>query len=72
VAEVSKTQISNLFAVNKASFEDFNEANKSYFDAVEGKLKAQSEVKIKQIAMEELIGIKWETAEKMRTVYEKK
>jgi outer membrane protein TolC len=72
VAEVSKTQISNLFSVNKASFEDYNQANKSYFDALEGKLKAQSDVKIKIIGLEEMIGVKWDKVEAAKATYDKK
>ena len=71
-AESNKTQISNLFSVNKASFIDFNTANKAYFDALENKVKAESEIKIRRIALEELIGVKWETVEKVKATYEQK
>lgn len=72
VAQSNKSQISSLFSVNKATFEDYNEANKSYFDAMEARLKAQSDIKITQIALEELIGVKWESIEKVRLNYEQK
>lgn len=72
VAQTNKTQISSLFSVNKATFEDYNEANKSYFDAMESRLKAQSDIKITQIALEELIGVKWESIEKVKLNYEQK
>jgi outer membrane protein TolC len=72
VAQTNKTQISSLFSVNKATFEDYNEANKSYFDALESRTKAQSDIRIRQIALEEFIGVKWESVEKMKLNYEPK
>ena len=72
VAQSNKTQISSLFSVNKATFEDYNQANKAYFDALESRLIAQSDIKIRQIALEELIGVKWESVEKVKLNYEQK
>jgi outer membrane protein TolC len=72
VAQSNKTQISSLFSVNKATFEDYNQANKSYFDALESRTKAQSDIRIRQIEMEELLGTKWESVEKMKLNYEPK
>ncbi len=71
-SESNKSQISSLFSVNKASFKDFNEANKAYTDALEARIKAESDIKIRKIAIEELIGVKWETAEKIKTTFEQK
>ena len=54
------------------SFEDYNNANKAYFDAMDGRLKAQSEIKIRQIGIEEMIGVKWESVEKVKATYDQK
>lgn len=69
-AEANKIQISNLFSVNKASFQDFNESNKTFTDALEAKIKAESDIKIRKIAIEELTGVKWETVEKIKLTYD--
>ncbi len=70
--ESNKTQISSLFAINKASFQDYNEANKAYIEALESKIRSESEVKIKRLAIEELIGVKWESVEKVKVTYDQK
>jgi outer membrane protein TolC len=72
VAQTNKTQISSLFSVTKATFEDYNQSNKAYFDALESRTKAQSDIRIRQIDLEEMIGVKWETVEKMKLNYESK
>jgi outer membrane protein TolC len=72
VAQTNKTQISSLFSVTKASFEEYNQANKAFFEATESKIIAQSDIRIKQIALEEMIGVKWESVEKMKINFEKK
>ena len=70
--EANKNQISNLFSVNKASFQDFNEANKAYTDALEAKIKADSDIKIKKIGIEELVGVRWESLEKLKANFDPK
>jgi outer membrane protein TolC len=65
-AQANKSQMENMFAVNKISFSDLTQANKAYFDALEAKVQFDSEVKIRKIAMEELLGIKWEKVEIMK------
>ena len=70
-AEANKTQISNLFSINKAKFEDYNTANKAYFDALEGKVRTEAEIKIKRIALEELLGVRWEQVERVQESYKK-
>ena len=72
VTDGAKTQISNLFALNKAKFEDYSDANQAYFDAMEQKVRAESEVKAARYALEEVIGVKWETVEKVKAAYETK
>jgi hypothetical protein len=69
-AESNKNQIQSLFSVNKVQFEDYNTANKAYYDALENKVKGEAEIKLKRIALEELIGSKWESVEKVKSNYE--
>ena len=69
-AESNKNQIQSLFVVNKVQFEDYNTANKAYYDALESKVRGEAEIKLKRIALEELIGVKWETVEKIKASYE--
>jgi outer membrane protein TolC len=71
-AEANKTQISNLFSINKAKFEDYNTANKAYFDALESKVRGEGEIKLKKIALEELLGCRWERIEPIYDSYQKK
>jgi Outer membrane efflux protein len=71
-AENIKIQISNLFSLNKSNLEDYNQANKNYFDALESKIRAESDIKIKKAGLEELIGYRWEQVEPLRANYEKK
>jgi outer membrane protein TolC len=69
-AETLQTQISSLFSVNKVKLEDYLTANKAYFDALESKARIEGEMLLKKIELEELIGIKWEQAEKMKQNYD--
>ena len=71
-AESNKNQIQSLFSVNKVQFEDYNTANKAYYDALESKVRGEAEIKIKRIAIEELIGTKWESVERVKSTYEDK
>jgi outer membrane protein TolC len=68
-AEANKVQIANLFSVNKVKFEDYNTANKAYFDALENKVRGEGEIKVKKIALEELLGCKWERIEPIQDSY---
>ena len=70
-AEANKVQIANLFSVNKAKFEDYNTANKAYFDALENKVRGEGDIKLKRIAMEEMLGSKWEKIEPIQDSYKK-
>ncbi len=69
-AEANKGQITEFFKANKATFTDFNEANKAYADAKENAVKGESEIKLKKIALEELLGVKWESVERVKANYE--
>ncbi len=69
-AEANKIQIANLFAVNKVKYEDYNSANKTFYDAFEAKIKAETDLKVNRIRMEEMIGVRWESAERVRASFE--
>ena len=71
-ADANRTQISNLFSINKAKFEDYNTANKAYFDALESRVRGEGDIKLKKIALEELLGFKWELLEPIYDSYQKK
>ncbi len=71
-AESNKNQIQSLFSVNKAQFEDYNTANKAYYDALESKVRGEADIKLKRIALEELLGKRWEDVEGVKASYEEK
>lgn len=71
-AESNKNQIQSLFSVNKVQFEDYNTANKAYYDALESKVRGEAEIKLRRIALEELLGVKWESVERVKGSYEDK
>ena len=71
-AESNKNQIQSLFSVNKVQFEDYNTANKAYYDALENKVKGEFDIKIKRISLEEILGTKWENVEKVKATYDEK
>ena len=58
--------ITDLFKADKASFEDYNAASISYNSAVEKRIKASAELNIAQYLIEEMIGISFDEAKKMR------
>ena len=70
-AEANKVQIANLFSINKVKFEDYNTANKAYFDALENKVRGEGDTKLKKIALEEMLGFKWEKVEPIQDSYKK-
>ncbi len=71
-AESNKNQIQSLFSVNKVQFEDYNTANKAYYDALENKVRGEAEIKLRRIGLEELLGVKWESVERVKSSYEDK
>jgi outer membrane protein TolC len=70
VADAARAQINSLFSVNKVKIEEYNEANRAYFDALENKVKGEVDVKIKKVGLEELIGVRWEQVERVKTSYD--
>ena len=54
----------------QAKIDEYNEANKAYFEALEEKVKAESEIKLAKYELEGVLGTRWEAVEKMKTAYE--
>lgn len=71
-AESNKNQIQSLFSVNKVQFEDYNTANKAYYEALENKVRGEADIKLRRIALEEILGVKWESVERIKASYEDK
>jgi outer membrane protein TolC len=69
-ADANKVQMAALFKANKATFTDYNEANKTFADARESTIKGEFDIKLKKIALEELVNVKWETLEKVKATYD--
>lgn len=57
---------SERFKTGEIELEDMTRASESYYRSLENKISASAEIEIAKIELEELIGINWETAEKMR------
>jgi outer membrane protein TolC len=64
VAEGNQKNISELFKANKAKMDDYGSANKAYFEALEGKAKAETDIKLARFDLEEVLGVKWEQVAK--------
>ncbi|MEM6964918.1 MAG: TolC family protein [Bacteroidota bacterium] len=58
--------VTDLFKADKAKLEDYNAASTTYHAAVEKRIKAASELNIAKLSIEEMIGISFEEALKMR------
>jgi outer membrane protein TolC len=69
-AQSNQISVANLYAINKARIEDYNEANRVFFEALESKIRAETEIKIAKYALEEVIGTRWENVEKIKASYE--
>jgi len=58
--------VTDLFKADKANMEDYLQASTSYHSSVERRIKANSELNIAKLSVEELIGIPLDEAIKMR------
>lgn len=58
--------ITDLFKVDKATFEDYNAASSTYHTAVEKRIRANADLNIARLKVEEMIGITLKEATKMR------
>ncbi len=56
--------VGELFKTDKANFEDFSQASQSYINAKESKIKAETDLKLAKLLLEELIGVPYEEAER--------
>lgn len=65
-AEAVYLYFSELFKNGDGEFQDFNRASESYHSAVESTLNATTDVELAKIALEEMIGISLEEAERLR------
>ncbi|MEL6867678.1 MAG: TolC family protein, partial [Bacteroidota bacterium] len=57
--------LSEQFKVGKADLEDFTNASSAYFSATEARQLAQTDVKLTQIKVEEMIGISLDKAKRL-------
>ena len=57
--------LTEMFKSGEAQFEDYNNAYTSYHKAQEEKLRAESDIKLAVISIEELIGIRFEEAKRL-------
>lgn len=58
--------VTDLFKADKAKLEDYNTASTTYHAAVEKRIKAASELNISKLSIEEMIGISFDEALKMK------
>lgn len=65
-AEAVYLYFSELFKNGDGEFQDFNQASESYHSAVESTLNATTDIELAKIALEEMIGISLEEAERLR------
>jgi outer membrane protein TolC len=52
--------IGTLYKTDEKTFDEYNEASSVYFTAMEARIKAESERKIAQYRLEEMIGLTWD------------
>lgn len=60
-----------LFKENKADFEELTRASLAYTNAKRSKLEAEMDIKLTKVALEEVIGVPYEEAEKYGSIYKK-
>ncbi len=58
--------ITDLFKADKETFENYNSANTTYHSAVEKRIKANADLAIAKLKIEEMIGISFDEAQRMR------
>ncbi len=52
--------VTQQYRNDERTFKDYNEASTAYHQAVEGRIKAESEVQVARISLEEIVGAKWD------------
>ena len=70
-ATENQTLLKELFRENKADFEELNRASLAYTNAKRSKLEAEVEIQLTKVALEEMIGVSYEDAEKFGSIYKK-
>lgn len=70
-ASENSSLLKELFNEGKVNFEDVTRADLAYTNARMAKVNAETDIKITKIALEELIGVKYEDAEKFGKSYKK-
>lgn len=65
-ASTNKTLITEMFNTNKVEFEELNKADEAYYNALEAKIKAENQITLSKLSLEEIIGVKWEVAERFK------
>ncbi|MFT5168856.1 MAG: outer membrane protein TolC, partial [Saprospiraceae bacterium] len=63
--------LKELFKEDKADFEELNRASLAFTNAKRSKLEAEMEIQLSKIALEEVIGVKYEEAQKYGSIYKK-
>ncbi len=71
-AKENQTLLKELFQDNKAKFEELSRAALAFTQAKEARISAEMEIQLSKIALEELIGMSYEEAEKYGRQYKKK
>ncbi len=61
--------ISALFKKNRANFDEKNKASITYYDTMEKRLAAETEVSNTKYSLEEILGVKWEQVERLKVRY---
>ena len=63
--------LKELFRDDKADFEELTRASLAYTNAKRSKIESEMEIQLAKVALEELIGVKYEDAEKRGSAYKK-
>jgi outer membrane protein TolC len=67
----TRALVTELFEQNKAEYEEVSRAADSYAQAREGVLQAEASIRETQIALEALIGVPYEEAERLGAQYKR-
>lgn len=52
--------IQQLYKTDEKTFDEYSKASSLYFEAQEARIRAQADVQVAQIRVEEMIGVRWE------------
>lgn len=63
--------VKELFAVNKATFEEYTQTSQTFYQAKELRQTAEFEVEVAKILLEEMTGLPWETLERYKKLMDK-